>query len=107
MRPNEALAGRADTESQRGLQLRRAMTVLQLATAMGFAGFTSAALLQTGCALRAAPGFDPAPLLIVDLPDDDKERDRMPGLIAVSSDWNCRRRQVAGRAWPAQQFVAA
>ncbi len=85
IRPNEVLAGRADTESQRGLQLRRVMTVLQLATAMGFAGFTLAIIWQTSYALNAAPGFDPAPLLIVDLLDDDKDHGRMSGLVAALS----------------------
>jgi hypothetical protein len=85
VRPNVVLAGRADTESQRGLQLRRVMTVLQLATAMGFAGFTLAIIWQTHFALSASPGFDPAPLLIVDLLDDDKDRGRMPGLVAALS----------------------
>lgn len=85
VRPNTVLAGRADTESRRGLQLRRVMTVLQLATAMGFAGFTLAMIWQTSYALRATPGFDPAPLLIVDLLDGDKEQGRMPGLITALS----------------------
>ena len=85
VRPNAVLAGRADTESQRGLQLRRVMTVLQLTTAMGFAGFTLAIIWQTSYALRASPGFDPAPLLIVDLLDDDKEHGRMAGLVTALS----------------------
>jgi putative ABC transport system permease protein len=85
VRPNAVLAGRADSESQGGLQLRRVMTVLQLATAMGFAGFTLAIIWQTNYALNASPGFDPAPLLIADLLDDDKDRGRMPGLVAALS----------------------
>lgn len=85
VRPSEVLAGRADTEPRRGLQLRRIMTILQLATAMGFAGLTLAIIWQTSYALRASPGFDPAPLLIVDLLDGDKEGGRMPGLITALS----------------------
>jgi hypothetical protein len=85
VRPNEVLAGRADTESQQGLRLRRVMTVLQLATAMGFASVTAAIVWQSSYALNAPPGFDPAPLLIVDLLDEDKDHGNMAGLVAALS----------------------
>ncbi|RJG08382.1 FtsX-like permease family protein [Massilia cavernae] len=68
VRPGAALAGRAGTESARGMQFRRAMTVVQVATAMGFASVTLAVAWQTEFAMRTYPGFDPAPLLIVELP---------------------------------------
>lgn len=68
VRPGEALAGRAGTESRRGMQLRRAMTVVQVSTAMGFASITLAVAWQTEFAMRANPGFDPAPMLVIDLP---------------------------------------
>lgn len=68
VRPSEALAGRAGTESRRGMQLRRAMTVLQVSTAMGFASITLAVAWQTEFAMRADPGFDPEPMLVIDLP---------------------------------------
>jgi hypothetical protein len=68
VRPGQALAGRAGTESARGMHLRRAMTVLQVSTAMGFASLTLAVAWQTGFAMRADPGFDPAPLLTIELP---------------------------------------
>lgn len=68
VRPGEALAGRAGTESRRGMQLRRAMTVVQVSTAMGFASITLAVAWQTDFAMRADPGFDPAPMLVIDLP---------------------------------------
>lgn len=68
VRPAEALAGRAGTESRRGMQLRRAMTVVQVSTAMAFASITLAVAWQTEFAMRADPGFDPAPMLVVDLP---------------------------------------
>ena len=70
VRPSEALAGRAGTESRRGMQLRRAMTVLQVATAMGFASVTLAVAWQTEFAMKAHPGFDPGPMLVIDLPFD-------------------------------------
>jgi hypothetical protein len=85
VRPGAVLAGRADTESHGGLQLRRVTTVLQMAAAMGFAGVTLAMIWQTSYALHASPGFDPAPLLIVDLLDEDKDQGRMPALIAALS----------------------
>lgn len=85
VRPSEVLAGRADTESARGMRLRRVMTVLQLATAMGFASVTLAIIWQASYAMSASPGFDTAPLLIVDLLDDDKDQGRMPHLIAALS----------------------
>ncbi|MGZ8321109.1 MAG: FtsX-like permease family protein, partial [Telluria sp.] len=68
VRPGHALAGRAGTESVRGVQLRRAMTVLQVSTAMGLASVTLAVAWQTAFAMRADPGFDPKPLLVLDLP---------------------------------------
>lgn len=68
VRPGEVLAGRAGTESPRGMQLRRAMTVLQVSTAMGLASITLAVAWQTEFAMRADPGFDPAPMLVIDLP---------------------------------------
>ena len=73
VRPGQALAGRAGTESRRGMQLRRAMTVLQVSTAMGFASVTLAVAWQTGFAMRADPGFDPAPLLTAELPVEASE----------------------------------
>jgi hypothetical protein len=49
--------------------MRRVLTVLQVATAMGLASVAVAIGWQTAFAMRASPGFDPAPLLIVDLPE--------------------------------------
>lgn len=69
VRPGQVLAGRGDTESAGGLRTRRVLTVLQVATAMGLASVAVAISWQTAYAMRASPGFDPAPLLIVDLPE--------------------------------------
>ncbi|GEM_PF-281153 len=69
VRPSQVLVGRADTESMQGARLRRALTILQVAAAMAFASGTLAVGLQTLYAMRASPGFDPAPLLVVDLPE--------------------------------------
>jgi ABC-type antimicrobial peptide transport system permease subunit len=68
VRPSQVLAGRGDTESAGGLRMRRVLTVLQVAAAMGLASVAVAIAWQTAFAMRASPGFDPAPLLIVDLP---------------------------------------
>jgi putative ABC transport system permease protein len=85
IRPSQVLAGRADTESRRGMQLRRVMTVVQLSTAMGLASITLAIAWQTGFAMRAFPGFDAAPLLIVDLPEQVKYSTKARGLVAALS----------------------
>ncbi|KQW90333.1 cell division protein FtsX [Massilia sp. Root418] len=67
--PSQVLAGRGDSESAGALRTRRALTVLQVAAAMGLASVAVAVTWQTSYAMRASPGFDPAPLLIVDLPE--------------------------------------
>ncbi|MET0981368.1 MAG: FtsX-like permease family protein [Telluria sp.] len=86
VRPTQVLAGRADTESRRGMQLRRVLTVLQVSTAMGLASITLAVAWQTDFALRAAPGFDPAPLLVVDIPEAAREDEvTVKGFIAELS----------------------
>lgn len=69
VRPGQVLAGRAGTEAAAGLRARRLMTVLQVAAAMGMASVALAIAWQTAFAMRTSPGFDPAPLLIVDLPE--------------------------------------
>lgn len=84
VRPSQVLAGRGDSESVRGMQLRRVMTVLQVSAAMGFAGIALAIAWQTEFAMRASPGFDPAPLLIVDLPEP-KDDAKVQGFIAALS----------------------
>ena len=66
--PTQVLAGRPGNESVGGMRFRRILTVVQIATAMGFAGITAAIAWQTEFAMRSSPGFDPAPFLIVDLP---------------------------------------
>lgn len=85
VRPSQVLAGRADTESRSGMQLRRVLTVFQLATAMGLASVTLAIAWQTGFAMRADPGFDPAPLLIVDLPEQVKYSAKARSFVAALS----------------------
>ena len=96
--PGRVLEGRPDTESYGSTQWRRALTVLQVAVAMGFASVTIAVAWQTRFAMHASPGFDPAPFVIVDMPERarDSENARrfmsalkaQPGVagVAVSED---------------------
>lgn len=90
--PSAALAGRGNAETPGGLWLRRVLTVLQFATAMGLSGLTLAVAWQTSYARRLDPGFDPAPLLVVatasDLRSASAFRDalrRLPGVSAVAA----------------------
>ncbi len=89
-----ALQGRAAGESARGLWLRRTLTVLQFAVAMGLCATALAVAWQTDYASNAAPGFDPRPLLVLDLPRGtsvdarDRFRERLaqlPGVAGVAS----------------------
>jgi putative ABC transport system permease protein len=85
VRPGLVLTGRGDSESRRGMQLRRVLTVVQVATAMGLASITLAIAWQTSFAMRVSPGFDPAPLMIVDLPEVVRDSARARGFIAALS----------------------
>ncbi|MES2038938.1 MAG: FtsX-like permease family protein [Pseudomonadota bacterium] len=84
-RPTQVLAGRPDSESAQGRRLRRLMTVLQIATAMGLASVTLAIAWQADFVIKATPGFDPAPILVVDLPEFVSESENAQGLIAALS----------------------
>ena len=79
----KSLAGRTATESRATARLRRGMTVAQLAAAMGFASVTLAIAWQTGYAMRASPGFDPASILIVDMPEQVKYSAPARGLMTA------------------------
>lgn len=68
VRPSVMLSGRPDTESVGSKRLRQALSVLQLAAAMGLASYTMAIFWQTRFAMDASPGFDPSRLLVFDLP---------------------------------------
>jgi len=93
VRAGTALAGRGQGESVRGLWIRRTLTVLQFAVAMGLTGTTLAVAWQTHYATTLDPGFDPAPLLIFPASNDMSDprtsalRDavaRLPGVGGVS-----------------------
>jgi putative ABC transport system permease protein len=93
------LMGRPDSESLLSKYTRQTFSVLQVAAAMGLASLTLAIYWQTRFAVEASPGFDPAALVVVDLPagvsaQDEKARGLMTALsqqpelggIAVSND---------------------
>jgi putative ABC transport system permease protein len=93
VRASAALAGRGSGESAQGLWIRRALTTLQFAVAMGLTGTTLAVAWQTHYASSLDPGFDPAPLLIFPASNDMRDprtvafRDavaRLPGVAGVS-----------------------
>ena len=71
--PTQVLAGRPGTESGASMRLRRVLTVIQIAAAMSLAGVSIAIAWQTHYALNSSPGFDPAPLLVVDMPERVKD----------------------------------
>ena len=74
--PTRVLAGRPDSESRGSMRWRRALTVLQVSAAMGFAGVTISVAWQTDYALHASPGFDPAPIVVVDMPERVKDSEK-------------------------------
>ena len=85
VRSSLMLVGRPDAESPRSKHLRQALSVLQVAAAMGMAGFTLAIFWQARFAIDASPGFDPSALLVVDLPAGVTARDEKRGLLAELS----------------------
>jgi putative ABC transport system permease protein len=86
VRPSLMLVGRPDTESLRSKYLRRALSVLQVAVAMGLASFTLAIFWQARFAIDGSPGFDPSSLLVLDLPVGVSAQDEKPrGLMAALS----------------------
>jgi putative ABC transport system permease protein len=93
VRATAALAGRSGSESARGLWLRRALTALQFAAAMGLTGATLAVAWQTWYTSTLSPGFDPRPLLTLPAGNDMRDartrafRDevaRLPGVAGVA-----------------------
>jgi putative ABC transport system permease protein len=93
VRASAALAGRNGTETTRGLWLRRSLTALQFAAAMGLTGTTLAVAWQTHYASTLSPGFDPRPLLTLPAGNDMRDprmrafRDevlRLPGVAGVA-----------------------
>ncbi len=93
VRPPQTLAGRGSSETIGGLWLRRVLSVLQFSAVMGLTGVTFTIAWQTHYASQANPGFDPTPMVVVDLPDDMKNPAsrslrgalaRLPGVTGVT-----------------------
>jgi putative ABC transport system permease protein len=93
VRATAALAGRGGSETPRGLWLRRCLTSLQFAAAMGLTGTTLAVAWQTQYASTLNPGFNPAPLVMFGTHNDMRdprmralrdEINRLPGVEAVA-----------------------
>jgi hypothetical protein len=72
LRANVTLHGRDNGETAAGLRLRRVLSVFQFGVAISLVAATLAVVWQTRFASQADPGFDPAPLLVVNLPGDEK-----------------------------------
>ena len=68
VRPAQALAARGGQETHGATWLRRAVTVFQMTCAMALVAVTLAVAWQTRFASHASPGFDPRPLLVLELP---------------------------------------
>ena len=60
-------------ETTGGAWLRRILTAVQFSAAMGMGSLALAMLWQTQFATAVPPGFDPAPLLVAELPQDAEE----------------------------------
>jgi putative ABC transport system permease protein len=84
-------------ETAGGAWLRRALTAVQFSAAIGMGSVALAILWQTQFAAEASPGFDPSPLLVIDMPvalDQPPAgalRDalaQLPGVAAVADSRN-------------------
>jgi putative ABC transport system permease protein len=93
VRATGALAGRGNSETASGLWLRRTLTALQFAAAIGLTGTTLAVAWQTEYASTLNPGFNPAPLVMFGTSNDLRDphtralRDavlRLPGVEGVA-----------------------
>jgi predicted permease len=97
LRGGAALSGREGEEHRGGFWLRRGLTVLQFAVAMGLGAVTVTIAWQNAHMARLGPGFDPAPLLVIDLPGPAQTVDGQPNS----------RHQAFRAALARQPYVAA
>ena len=91
--PAAALSGRGNSETASGLWLRRVLTIMQFATAMGLAAMTLAVTWQVRFASNLNPGFNSSQLLTITTPDDMRNANvsafhdaikRLPGVAGVA-----------------------
>jgi putative ABC transport system permease protein len=64
-----SIQGRGNSETAHGMAVRRALSVFQFAAAICLIAMTLAVSWQTRHASQADPGFDAAPLLVLNLPE--------------------------------------
>lgn len=92
--PGRQLADRRSGESSGGMLLRRTLTVVQFAAAVGLTGLTLAVAWQTQHASRVSPGFDPTPLFVLKMKGTISEPEnrtfaqtlkRIPGIEGVAA----------------------
>jgi putative ABC transport system permease protein len=84
LRPTDALAGRGNAESRRGLWLRRALSVLQFGGAIALTGCTLAIAWQAWFATHLDPGFDARPLHVIAVPDSATPAQRLAWRAALT-----------------------
>lgn len=68
VRPQSVLTGRGDGEAPQASWLRRGLTLFQFAAAMALTAMALAVAWQARFAAQADPGFDPAGLVLIDMP---------------------------------------
>lgn len=94
VRPQQTLAGRGVAENMGGMWLRRVLTIVQFSTAIALTAVTLAISWQTRFASKVDPGFNPAPLLVLELPSSMQSPGnralrealtRLPGVSAVAA----------------------
>lgn len=73
VRPAEVLTGRGNSDNRTAYWVRRLLTVVQFATAIGLAGISLTIAWQVRYATQIDPGFDARGLLVVDLPVDGND----------------------------------
>ncbi len=109
VRPQRTLAGRGSAETAGGLWLRRALTVAQFSTAIGLTAVTLAIAWQANFASKANPGFDPAGMLAVELPQSMRgdpaqairlQLARLPGVKGVAIAQNAIGEPIIGNHVP-------
>lgn len=70
VRPQQTLSGRGVAENMGGMWVRRMLTVIQFIVAIALTTLTLAIAWQTRFAAKVDLGFDPTPLLVMELPGD-------------------------------------
>lgn len=97
IRPAQTLTGRGSHETLSGLWLRRVLSVFQFSVAIALISITLTIAWQTRFASTIDPGFDPKPLIVLELPTDLSQApakglraalERIPGVKGVAAAQN-------------------